>query len=260
MRLFLKLFLFVFLVQNFAYADKLDKIIETNKIKVCIWTEYYGISYLDARTQTLVGIDSDLAVELANDLKVELEYVQSSFVTLIDDINKDRCDIAMFAIGNTKKRRQKLRFTTPHLESDIYAITTKTNKRVNSWDDIDKKGIVVSVAKGTYHESVMKDKLEYADLFVASSFHERGQAVISGRADVFMTDFPFAKRMLVQTDWAKLITPKKRYHMTPYAWVMAYGNDKFYTRVEEFIVNIKKDGRLLRFAKNNGLCPIVKLD
>ncbi len=185
---------------------------------------------------------------------------KSSFVTLIDDINENKCDIAMFAIGNTQKRRKKLRFTSPHLASDIYAITTKTNRKINSWDDIDKKDIVVSVAKGTYHEPVMKEKLKYAQLFVATNFHTRGQAVISGRADVFMTDFPFAKRMMEQTDWAKLITPDATYHMTPYAWVMAYGNDKFYNRVEKFIKNIKKDGRLIELAKNNGLYPIVKLD
>jgi len=144
----------------FAKEDKLDFIIKTNKLKVCIWPQYYGISYIDQRTQKLVGIDSDLAVELAKDLGVELQYVQSSFPTLINDVTNDKCDIAMFAIGNTASRRSKMRFTTAHLESDIYAVTTKTNKRVKNWNDIDKKGVVVVVAKGTYHEPIMKQKLK----------------------------------------------------------------------------------------------------
>lgn len=255
--------LFVSLIlQNtlLAKEDKLDVIKKTNKLKVCIWPEYYGISYLDPRTQKLIGIDSDLAVELAKDLKVKLEYIPSSFATLIKDVTEDKCDIAMFAIGNTKQRREKLRFTTPHLASDIYAITTKTNKKIKDWEDIDKKGIVVAVAKGTYHEPVMKEKLKNAELLVVNSFHAREQEVLSGRADVFMTDYPFGKRMLAKTDWAKLIIPKTTYHMTPYAWAMAYGNDKFYNRVEKFISDIKKDGRLLNLAKKNGVAPIAKLD
>ncbi len=71
MKLFFKLLILALLLQSSVYGedDKLDKIIKNNKIKVCIWTEYYGISYLDARTQTLVGIDSDLAVELAKDFR-----------------------------------------------------------------------------------------------------------------------------------------------------------------------------------------------
>lgn len=257
----IKFFLLVCFVGTFLIAEesKLDKILATNTLKVCVWPEYYGISYLDKRTQKLVGIDSDLAHELAKDLNVKLEFVQSSFAKLIDDVTTQKCDIAMFAIGNTPSRREKIRFTTPHLSSDIYAITTKTNRKIQSWDDIDKKGVVVAVAKGTYHEPVMKEKLKHAQLLVVNSYHAREQEVQSGRADVFMTDYPFGKRMLAKTNWAKLIIPSQTYHMTPYAWATSYGDDKFYNRVEKFISDIKKDGRLLKAAKENGLEPIAKL-
>ncbi len=256
-RILAALFILVSIV--YGQNDKLDTIITSNKLKVCIWPAYYGISYLDQRTQKLVGIDSDLAQELAKDLKVNLEFVPSSFATLIQDVTSEKCDIAMFAIGNTESRRAKMRFTTAHLASDIYAVTTKTNKKITSWEDIDKKGIVVTVAKGTYHEPVMKKKLKHAKLLVVNSYKAREQSVQSGRADVFMTDYPFGKRMLATTNWAKLIIPPTTYHMTPYAWATSYGNDKFYKRVEQFIVDIKKDGRLLKISKENGLEPIVKL-
>jgi ABC-type amino acid transport substrate-binding protein len=244
---------------GFAQDSKLDTIQEDKKLKVCIWSEYYGISFLEPRTQTLQGIDSDLAKELAKDLKVSLEYVQSSFASLLGDVTTDKCDIAMFAIGNTSARAKEVRFTTPHLSSDIYAITTKSNQKIKSWEDIDKKGVVVAVAKGTYHEPVMKSKLKNGELLVVSSYHAREQEVKAGRADVFMTDYPFGKRMLAQTDWAKLIVPPSTYHLTDYAWVVNYGDEKWYQRVELFIKDIKKDGRLLKYAKKNGLEPIVKL-
>lgn len=262
MRYLINVVFLVLLFQILALAStsKLDTIIKNNKLRVCIWSEYYGISYLDSRTQKLVGIDSDLALELAKDLQVNLEYVQSSFPTLIEDLTQDRCDIAMFAIGNTESRRKKIRFTSPHLSSDIYAITTKTNKKVKDWDDIDKKGVIVAVAKGTYHEPIMKEKLKNAKLLVVKNFYAREQEVISGRADVFMTDYPFGKRMLEKTDWAKLITPTTTYHKTPYAWAMVYGDDKFYERVERFIKSIKADGRLHDLAQKNALEPIIKLD
>jgi len=251
----------IFILLNTIYAKdgKLDIIKLENELKVCIWPQYYGISYLDSRTQKLVGIDSDLAIELAKDLDVRLKFVKSSFPTLIDDILTNRCDIAMFAIGNTKKREEKLRFTTPHLHSDIYAITTKTNNKIKKWDDIDKKGIIVVVAKGTYHEPVMKSKLKNAQLVIVDSFKQREYEVRSGRADVFITDYPYGKMMIEKTNWAKLIIPEKTYHLTPYAWTMNYGDDKFYNRVEKFIKDIKKDGRLKKLAKKNGLLPIVNL-
>jgi ABC-type amino acid transport substrate-binding protein len=257
----LKIIFLVSILQLILFSEdsKLDKVLSQNKLKVCVWPEYFGISYLDIRTQSLIGIDSDLAQELAKDLKVNLEFVKSSFPTFVSDITEDRCDIAMFAIGNTKARSEKVRFTTPHLESDIYAVTTKNNRKIQNWDDIDKDGIVVAVAKGTYHEPVMKEKLKNAHLLVVDTMHAREQEVQSGRADVFMSDYPFGKRMLVQTDWAKLIIPNTTYHLTPYAWTVAKGDDKFYNRIEKFISDIKADGRLLKLAQKNGLEPIVKL-
>ena len=256
-----KIIVLICLTQISMLADdsRLGNILSQKNLKVCVWPEYYGISYLDQRTQKLVGIDSDLAQELANDLNVNLEFVESSFPKFIADITEDKCDIAMFAIGNTESRRAKVRFTTPHLSSDIYAVTTKNNKKIKNWDDIDKKGIVVAVAKGTYHEPVMKSKLKNAELLVVTSMHAREQEVQSGRADVFMTDYPFGKRMLAKTEWAKLISPNSTYHLTPYSWTVAYGDDKFYNRVEKFISDIKKDGRLLKVAQKNGLEPIVSL-
>jgi len=169
----------------------------------------------------------------------------------------DRCDIAMFAIGITPARQQHLRFTQPHLASDIYAITTRTNRRIRDWSDIDQPGTVVAVAKGTLHEPIMREKLQYAELRVFDTPHAREQEVRSGRADVFMTDYPYSRRMLKHHDWARLVSPSASYHVTPYAWAMAPGDDAFYARVERFITTIKTDGRLLEAARRHGLEPIV---
>ncbi len=252
-------FIILFQFQVFAQYNSLDEIIKEKELRVCVWPEYYGISYLDIRTQQFYGIDSDLAKELAKDLGVNLKFLNSSFATLIDDITNSKCHIAMFAIGNTPQRREKIRFTTAHLSSDVYAITTKNNRRVKNWEDIDKSGNVVAVAKGTYHESIMKEKLNNAQLLVVDKMHQREQEVQSGRADVFMTDYPFGKKMLAETSWAVLIEPKETFHKTPYAWAMKYDDESFYNRVEEFLKTIKTDGRLLQLAKNNGLEPIVNL-
>ena len=96
-------------------------------------------------------------------------------------------------------------------------------------------------------------------LLVIKGFKQREDEVQSGRADVFMTDFPYSKKMMAKTQWANLIIPSETYHLTPYAWTMAYGNNKFYNAVEKFIKDIKKDGRLEKLAIKNDLSPIIKL-
>lgn len=238
-------------------VSRLARIQASQVVRVCIWPDYYSITYRNPKTQQLSGIDIDLANELGKDLAVAVQFVDSSFAKLIDDVTQERCDVAMFAIGITPLRSTKLRFTQPHLASDIYAITTKTNRRIKGWDDIDKPGSVVAVAKGTLHEPVMKEKLKSAQLLVLDTPFAREQEVQSGRADVFMTDYPYSQRFLANADWARLVSPPSAYHVTPYAYAMKPGDDAWHARLERFVSDIKRDGRLLTAAKRYQLDPIV---
>ncbi|ADC63776.1 ABC transporter substrate-binding protein [Allochromatium vinosum] len=285
LRLFVGVLLIAMHGPVMADDDRLQRIRTAQTLRVCIWPDYYGISFRNPKTLQLSGIDADLARELARDLGVEAEFVDSAFASLIEDVLGDRCDIAMFAIGITPARQQHLRFTQPYLASDIYAITTRTNRRIRDWSDIDQPGTVVAVAKGTLHEAVMREKLQHAELRVLDTPHSREQEVQSGRADIFMTDYAYSRRMLDNHDWARLVSPTQSdqntgytwmttpgidqhdwerivspsasYHLTPYAWAMAPGDDAFHARVERFITAIKTDGRLLEAARRHGLEPIV---
>jgi ABC-type amino acid transport substrate-binding protein len=226
-------------------------------VRVCIWPDYYGITYRNPKTQQLSGIDIELAAELGRDLGVDVEFVDSSFARLIDDLAADRCDVAMFAIGITPARAARLRFTRPHLASDIYAIASKTNRRIKGWDDIDRPGTVVAVAKGTLHEPVMREKLAAAQLLVLDTPFAREQEVQSGRADVFITDYPYSRRFLAGADWARLISPPAAYHVTPYAYAMLPGDERWHARIERFVADVKRDGRLRAAAKRYQLEAIV---
>ncbi|MCP5196947.1 MAG: amino acid ABC transporter substrate-binding protein [Gammaproteobacteria bacterium] len=250
----------LFTTSAFAETSHLDRILAEKVLRICIWPDYYGISYRNPKTQQLTGIDVDLAREFAKDLGVEARFVDSSFARLIDDVTQDHCDIAMFAIGVTPTRAEQLQFTSPHLASNIYAITTRSNRRIKDWSDIDQPGVVVAVAKGTYHEPVMREKLQAATLLVLDTPHAREQEVESGRADVFMTDFPYSRRMLDNVDWARLITPPANYYSTPYAYALAPGDARWCERVDAFVAQIKQDDRLLEAARRYQLDPIVVKD
>ena len=241
-----------------AAADsRLDRVVAEGKLRVCIWPDYYGITYRNPKTQELSGIDVDMARALAHDIGVAVDFIDSSFATLVDDITGDRCDIAMFAIGVTAARQQKLRFTQPHLASDIYAIASRSNRRIRDWQDIDRAGTIVAVARGTLHEPVMKERLTAAQLLVLDTPFAREQEVQSGRADVFMTDYPYSQRFLARSDWARLLAPPGTYHVTPYAYAMQPGDDAWFERIERFVADVKRDGRLQAAAKRYGLAPIV---
>jgi cyclohexadienyl dehydratase len=72
-----------------------------------------------------------------------------------------------------------------------------------------------------------------------------------------MTDYPYSQRFLANADWARLVSPPSTYHITPYAYAMKPGDDAWFARVERFVADIKRDGRLLAAAKRHHLDSIV---
>ena len=231
---------------------------ESGELRVCIWPDYYGISLRNPRTGQLSGIDIDLSAALAADLKVKPVYVDSSFATLVDDLLRDRCDVAMFAVGMTPQRAQALRFSRPYLESDIYAVTTRSSRVVKSWQDLDRPGVRIAVQAGTFMEPVMAGALKQANLVVVRPPATRERELEAGRVDAFMTDYPYSRRLLDNADWARLVAPPAPFFVLPYAYAVKPGDAAWLTAVDEFVSRIQRDGRLQAAAKRHGLSAIVR--
>lgn len=241
-------------------AGVLDRVRAKETVRVCIWPDYFGVSHRNPNTQQLEGVDIDLSVELGKDLKAKVQYVDSSFATLVDDVTAERCDVAMFAVGMLPQRLQHLKFSRPYMQSDIYAITTKSNRTVRQWSDIDQPGVLVGVQGGTFMEPVMKAKLTQAEMLVIKPPQTRERELEAGRIDVFMTDFPYSRRLLSNADWAKLIVPPTPFSVLPYGYAVKPGDEAWLAVIDGFVARIKKDGRLRTAATRHGLLPIVVND
>ena len=240
-----------------AAGPVFDRVKASGTVRVCIWPDYYGVTFRNPRTQQLGGIDIELSAAFAQDLQAKLEYVDSSFVSLIDDVKSGRCDVAMFAVGMLPQRMEHLRFTRPYLRSDIYGVTTKANRVVRQWADIDKPGVLVGVQAGTFMEPVMAAALKQAKMVVVRPPVTRERELEAGRIDVFMTDYPYSRRLLDNADWAELVAPPAPFHVLPYAYAVKPGDDDWFAAVDSFVLRIQSDGRLDAAAKRNGLTPIV---
>jgi len=235
----------------------LDRIRSQAILRVCIWPDYYGITYRSPRNGQLSGIDIELSTELSRWLSVPLEYVDSSFTKLIEDLHAERCDIAMFAVGITPQRQQALKFSQPYLRSDIYGVTTRSNRVVRQWSDIDQSGVRVGVQAGTFMEPVMADTLKQARSIVIAPPLTREQELEAGRIDVFMTDYPYSRRLLDNADWARLVAPPQPFHPIPYAYAVKPGDEDWLREVDRFVAQIKRDGRLEGAARRSGLAEIL---
>lgn len=235
----------------------LERVRSSGKLRVCVWPDYYGVTFRNPRNDKFEGIDVELSAELARDLKVQLQYVDSSFPQLVEDLKSERCDVAMFAVGVLPQRKAVLDFTQPYLQSDIYAVTTRANRAVRQWSDLDRPGVVVAVQAGTFMEPVMAQSLKQATLRIVRPPETRERELEAGRVDAFMTDYPYSRRLLDNADWARLVAPPQPFFVLPYAYATRQGDPVWLARLNEFVSAIKRDGRLAAAAGRNGLSQIV---
>lgn len=234
-----------------------DRVQASGVVKVCIWSDYYGVTWRNPRTQDLSGVDIDMAAELGRDLGARIEFVESSFPSLVADLQGDRCDVGMFSIAITPQRSEQLQFTQPYMRSDIYGITTRSSTVVRQWSDIDKPGVQVAVQAGTFMEPVMAQSLKHATLVSVKPPATRERELTAGRVDVFMTDYPYSRRLLDNADWARLIASPTPFSPVSYAYAMRKGDAAWLAVMEAFVARVKQDGRLDRAARKNGLEQIV---
>lgn len=236
----------------------LQRVQASGELRVCIWPDYYGISLRNPRTGQLSGMDIDLSTAFAAELKVTPRYVDSSFATLVDDLLQDRCDVAMFAVGRTAQRERQLRFSRPYLESDIYAVTTRSSRVVQRWEDLDKPGVRIAVQAGTFMEPVMAGALKHATIVVVRPPDTRERELEAGRVDAFMTDYPYSRRLLDNADWARLVAPPSPFYVMPYAYAVKPGDSGWLGAVDDFVARIQRDGRLRTAAERYGLGDILR--
>ncbi|MGF1526293.1 MAG: ABC transporter substrate-binding protein [Candidatus Competibacterales bacterium] len=239
-----------------AQDSRLYQVTKSGVVRVCQYTSYYSISYRDPASGEIVGLDADLAQELAKELGVELQIVETNFATFIADLQADKCEIGMFGVGATLKRAQAVAFSDPYLVTSIYGVAKKGGP-ISQWSDIDQEGHVVVVSLGSYVQTVMEALLDEATVKPIAPPATREGEVVTGNADIMMTDWPTVLKLQENFDWVQVIEPEEVVGLTPYAYVVPHGDPIWLGWVNLFVDTIKRDGRLAQYAAKHNLGPIV---
>lgn len=235
----------------------LNKIVKAQILRVCLMPDYFSISYKNPATGQYEGIDADLAQELGKDLGAKVEYVESSWSTFIADLQTDKCDIVMSGIGATMSRAKAVAFSKPYILAGIYAVARKDSTKVKTWADLDKPDVTIAVSLGGYIEPFLKTYLKNAKIMTITPPAIREQEVALGRADAMVIDYPTAIKVTSVFDWPNVIEPPTPTAVASFSYPVQQGDQIWLNYVNQFVDTIKRDGRLMTYAKKYKLDPVV---
>jgi ABC-type amino acid transport substrate-binding protein len=119
--------------------NPLKSIIKRGKLRVGYHPENLPFSFVNDNGD-LVGFDVELMHVLTRELKVEIEFIEWTYETVLKDLNQGKFDIAIGGLIVNPERLAEANFSNPYMNMTT-AVVVEDHRRneFKSWRAIDKK-------------------------------------------------------------------------------------------------------------------------
>lgn len=248
-----------------SQAGVRQQVLAAQELRVCVVPDYAGISFRDPRTGALVGLDIDLSRQLAARLGVKARYVESDFITFPTQLAARQCDIAMMGIWVTSSRAARVAFSRPYLSSGAYAVVSRANTRIRSWQDVDRADTLLAVLDSPDLLARARNIVPNANVLKVPMPGKFGSGstvseVMSGRADAYLVDDSMAQQIKRNDGWARIIAPPRFVPLTDIAWAVPKGDADWLDTVNRFQAALRQDGTLGKMVERHGLALALAHD
>lgn len=197
-----------------------------------------------------IGFDIDIAREMARELGVKLEPVNTSWPSIIPALNLGRFDIIISGMSVTPERAKKVDFANPYMTVGQTVLVHKKHKgKVASYRDLNHARYTVVSKPGTTGEEAVKKYMPKSRYLPKDTEMEGAMAVMKGEADAFVYDLPYNTVFMAMHGNDKLIFLNKPFTDESLAWAIRKNDEDFLKWLNRFLDEIKKDGRYESFYK-----------
>jgi cyclohexadienyl dehydratase len=169
--------------------SRLDTVLENGYIRVGTTGDYKPFSFWNEETEAYEGHDIDAAHMLAESLGVEVQFVRTTWPTLMQDLLDDKYDIAMGGITRRMSRQKTAQFSHPYILFGKSPLVREEDKdRFTSLEAIDQPGVTIGVNPGGTNEIFVRENISNANIVVHEFNAEIPGMVADGTFDVMFTD------------------------------------------------------------------------
>ncbi|MGE0621370.1 MAG: gamma subclass chorismate mutase AroQ [Pseudomonadales bacterium] len=170
------------------YPSRLEQILDTGVVRVGTTGDYAPFS-LAVDGGGYLGADIDLARDLGHSLGVEVEFVATTWPSLMADLAAGRYDVAMGGVSRTVERARVGFLSMPyHVGGKLPIARCEDKRRFNSLAAIDQPDVRVIVNPGGTNEAFVDDHIHQARKVLHPDNRTIFQALADGEGDVMITD------------------------------------------------------------------------
>lgn len=237
-----------------AFAqDTLAKIKEKGVITVGVKNDYKPWGFLDPSGK-IVGLEIDLAQNVADKIGVKLEMIPVIAANRIEFLRQGRIDMIAATLGDTAERRKQIGMIEPNYYAGATNVLALKSAGLKKWEDL--KGRKVCAVQGAYYNRRVS-QMYAPELVVFPSVPDALNALLGANCVAFLFDDTLIVSTLAGGDpkWANYEMPLVS--EDPQLWAIGVRledlDGPFGKLLKDMSVEWHKSGKLLELEKKWGV-------
>ena len=241
------------ILPSLASASTLDEIMKSGTLKVGTTGDFPGWSFMNPETSEYEGYDIDVAMKLAEDMGVEVEFVATDWKNLVSGVVANKYHMTSSA-SITAKRAITAGYSNSYYGTGTVAMVLSENKdKISSWEQINNSDYSVAVTLGTVFENEATKSFPDAKLIAVEAPAREYQEVLSGRADVSLTSKVDAMKLVQLYPELSIVNLDEPKNAKLFAILLPRGDQEWINFVNHWIADQKNKGFFNQTAAKFGL-------
>lgn len=235
-----------------ASADVLEDVKARGTLIVGVKADYKPFGYREA-SGAIVGIEPDLAADLAERLGVALELVPVVSANRIEFLQQGKIDILLATMSDKPERRAVVQAIDPPYYSDSVNVLAAKQAGLETWEDLE--GAPLCGTTGAWYNKDVSQ--QYGAEVIAFEGSEKPLfALQQGRCVGYLYDQTFIQGKLLEEPWTtNFAMPLPGILEAPWIMAVAQGEDAMAAFLQEATLDWMADGTIVELEKTYGIEP-----
>ena len=218
-----------------------------NDDKLVMVTEAGFAPYEYRDSSGIVGVDVDIAREIAASMGKELEIKDVAFDSLINELNSGKADFAAAGMSISEERKKEVDFSIEYVSSKQVIVVRKDYNKIKSVNDLNGK--TISVQLGSVADSYVSKNYKNSKIIRQKKFLSAAEDVKAKKADCIVMDELPAKELVKNNSELTILSIEL--FTDKYAIAVKKGNTELLNKINEVLKKLIEEGKIEEFVINH---------
>ncbi|OYV42667.1 MAG: ABC transporter substrate-binding protein [Acidocella sp. 20-57-95] len=225
-----------------AHADAVQDIKTKGTLVVGVKADYPPFGALSPSGEN-VGIEPDLARDLAQRLGVKVQFVPVVAANRMQFLEQGKIDVMIATMNDTPERAKLVDIVHPDYYASGYNLMVPKTVKVTSWNDI--KGEPVCAIQGAFYNKEVAEKFG-AETVAFTGVAEALTALRQGRCNAFVYDDTAIEGKLQDPAWSDYDMPLQSQDAQPWGIAVRLDQPELAAFISKAIIDWDKTGLILQ--------------